>query len=63
MTSYIVTLEEDDNGNLVLPLPKELFEGDRPWMTDDKIVWSVSEDGVATLTNESWLNRKENGFG
>ena len=63
MTSYIVTLEEDEEGNLLLPLPKELFEGEYPWMPDDEVVWSVNEDGTTIITNTSWLIRNENGFG
>jgi hypothetical protein len=63
MKSYTVVIEEDDEGNLVLPLPEELFNGDHPWMPDDIIVWEVDDNGVTTLTNKSWLIRNENGFG
>ena len=58
MHRYTVTLIEDDEGNLVLPLPRGLFEGDRPWLIDDKLDWSIQDDKV-TITNISWKNRNK----
>lgn len=63
MSSYTVTLIEDENGDLILPLPEELTTGDYPWLPGDDVTWEVKEDGTAILTNVSWLMRNENGFG
>lgn len=58
MSTYVVTLDEDDEGNLVFPLPQELFEGDNPWLIGDKITWEVLEDKTSVVKNISWLERK-----
>ena len=63
MSQYTAKLTEDDEGNLILPLPKELFEGHFPWHIDDKLEWTVNDDNTVILTNLSWLIRNENGFG
>ena len=55
----IVKIEEDENGELILPIPKELTEGDNPWLVGDKITWTINEDGSCTLVNETWNSRQE----
>ena len=55
--SYKVTLEEAENGDLILPLPKELFEGDQPWFEDDELEWSIRADEAIVMTNVSWKKR------
>lgn len=55
---HIVTLEEDEAGNLILPLPKELFEGDNPWEIGDILDWAVLGDKSIVVTNVSYMKRK-----
>lgn len=59
MPKYTVTLIEDDEGNLVLPLPKELFEGNNPWLENDDLEWDVDENNSTTISNISWKNRNK----
>ena len=59
MPKYTVTLIEDDEGNLVLPLPKELFEGNNHWLENDDLEWDVDENNSTTISNISWKNRNK----
>ena len=59
MPKYTVTLIEDNEGNLILPLPKELFEGSNPWLENDDLEWDVDENNSATISNISWKNRNK----
>jgi hypothetical protein len=61
--SFTVTLEEDENGDVILALPKELSEGDYPWLVGDTLHWEVQGDSRVVITNMSWLQRNEDGFG
>lgn len=47
--SYIVTVELDDNGDAVLPLPDEVVEH-LGWTTGDTIDWAVNEHGGISMT-------------
>jgi hypothetical protein len=60
---WTVTLEEADNGDLILPLPQELLVGDYPWLEGDDIEMSVKDNGTILMVNVSWIQRNENGFG
>jgi len=44
-----VTLEQDTNGDLILPLPQELLK-QVGWETDDVLTWTDNEDGSFTLS-------------
>ncbi len=46
-----VTLEQDENGDLLLPLPQELLN-EVGWKTDDVLTWTDNEDGTYTLSNK-----------
>jgi hypothetical protein len=59
MSRYEVILEEDGDGNLILPLPDELFQGDRPWLIGDKLEWTVNNDSSVILTNLTWIIRNK----
>jgi len=48
----IVTLEEDDEGNLVLPLSDKLLE-EVGWNTGDAITWVDNKDGSFTLRKKT----------
>jgi hypothetical protein len=56
--TYIVIAEEDGNGDIILPLPKELLEGDDPWLENDDIRIELTEKG-AIMINLTWIARKE----
>lgn len=55
--SWTVILEEDENGEIVLPLGEE-FMKENGWEIGDKIDWSV-EDGYAVMINLSKKAREE----
>jgi hypothetical protein len=59
---YTVVVEEDDNGDIIVPLPKELSNGPHPWLLNDEIIIRSSGTTI-TVTNMSWLLRNEDGFG
>jgi len=46
-----VTLEQDENGDLILPLPEELLK-EVGWKTDDVLTWTDNEDGTYTLSKK-----------
>lgn len=48
---WIVSLEEDENGDLILPLNDDILEG-VGWKTGDTIEWIDNKDG-------SWTMRKK----
>jgi len=51
-TSWTVTVEEDENGDLVLPFPVELLN-QMGWDIGDELVWSESfSKGSFSLTKK-----------
>lgn len=46
---YTVTLEEDENGELILPLPDELMK-EVNWNTGDTLKFSDNGDGTFSMT-------------
>ncbi len=49
-TSWTVTLEEAENGDIILPIPEELIK-ELGWLTDDILDFTINEDGTVTITN------------
>ena len=47
----IVTLEEDKDGNLVLPISDEMM-AELGWMIGDTIKWNDNKDGTWTMTKK-----------
>jgi hypothetical protein len=47
--TWTVTLEEDDNGDLILPIPLDLLEM-QGWKEGDTLNWSDNTDGTWSLT-------------
>lgn len=43
--SYYVELEEDQNGDLVLPLPEEVIET-LGWEMNTLLTWDIKGDGI-----------------
>lgn len=58
--SWTVTLEEDENGDVILPLNEE-FMKEQGWLEGDIISWDVIEGG-AVMTNITAKERKDNGL-
>lgn len=57
--SWEVVLEEDEHGEIILPLG-EKFMNDQGWLVGDQIDWKV-EDGYAVITNLSKKERDQAG--
>lgn len=49
MKRYQVQVQEDEQGELVLPLPQEMLE-ELMWVPGDKLKWVDNHDGTYTLT-------------
>jgi bifunctional DNA-binding transcriptional regulator/antitoxin component of YhaV-PrlF toxin-antitoxin module len=43
--SYILEVQEDDNGELFITFPDELIE-ELDWKEDDILEWNIKGDGV-----------------
>jgi hypothetical protein len=52
--SYFVELQEDDNGDLILPVPEEVIET-LGWQDSTLLTWDIKGDGIIlqSLNNES----------
>ena len=46
---YTVQLEEDENGDLVLPFTDEILE-ELGWKVGDQLVWKANGDGTYTIS-------------
>ncbi len=49
--SYTVYVEEDENGNQVLPLPQEMLK-ETGWQEGDTLQWHDNKDGTFSLTKK-----------
>lgn len=49
---YSAIIEEDDNGDLILPLPDKLIE-ELGWDFETELTWTINEDGTCTLRKSS----------
>jgi hypothetical protein len=58
--SWTVIVEEDEEGNCVLPFPKEMID-ELGWLEGDTLDMEVNEEtGTITLINISCNERKAN---
>ena len=48
---YTVQLEEDENGDLVLPFTDEILE-ELGWKVGDQLVWKDNGDGTYTISKD-----------
>ena len=48
----IVKLEQDENGDLLLPLSEEVLKS-VGWKVGDIIIWNENKDGTFTLTKKN----------
>jgi bifunctional DNA-binding transcriptional regulator/antitoxin component of YhaV-PrlF toxin-antitoxin module len=44
-TDYTVTLDEDDNGDLMLPIPNDIMD-ELGWDDGDLLEWIVEDDQI-----------------
>ena len=51
MSKYVVTVVEDDNGNLVLPFTDQILE-EVGWTEGDTLQWKDNDDGSFSLTKK-----------
>lgn len=54
MSKHTVTLEEDENGDLVLPLSDEVLK-EVGWKEGDNLNWKDNNDGSFTLTKNEGI--------
>jgi len=58
--SWTVEVEEDEEGNAVLPLPQEMID-ELGWLTGDVLDMNIDEDtGTIVVVNLSCNERKAN---
>lgn len=52
--SYYIELIEDENGDLILPIPEEVIET-LDWKEDDLLTWDIKGNGIIlqNLSDES----------
>lgn len=48
---YTVNVQEDENGELILPLPDELLK-EAGWKEGDTLKWNENEDGTFSITKK-----------
>jgi len=53
----IVKLEQDENGDLILPLSEEVLKS-VGWKVGDIIIWNENKDGTFTLTKKNEQSEK-----
>ena len=53
----IVKLDQDENGDLLLPLSEELLKS-VGWKLGDIIIWNENKDGTFTLTKKNEQSEK-----
>lgn len=56
--TWTVTVEEDEEGNSILPLPEEMLE-QMDWREGDTLDFHVNGDETCTITNISWEERNK----
>lgn len=49
--SYVVKLEQDENGDLLLPFPDELLN-DMGWKEGTELDWKILENGSVEITEK-----------
>ena len=54
----IVKLEQDENGDLLLPLSEEVLKS-VGWKVGDIIIWNENKDGTFTLTKKNEQSEKK----
>ena len=52
MKSFTVKLEQDENGDLLLPFPDELLT-DMGWAEGTELEWKINPDGSVEITEKN----------
>mgnify|MGYP000013443574 CR=1 FL=1 len=60
--SWEVVLEEDENGDVILPFPPELIEK-YGWLEGDQIEFEIKDDCAIIINTTAKMRENENGFG
>jgi hypothetical protein len=55
--TWTVTVEEDAEGNSILPFPKEMLE-QVGWLEGDELDFVVGDNDTCTVFNLSWEKRQ-----
>jgi len=55
---WVVTVEEDEEGNAVLPFSEEMMK-QMDWREGDTLDFHVNGDETCTITNISWEERNK----
>jgi len=56
MDNFVATVEEDENGDLIIPFPDKFME-QTGWLEGDDLEFTT-EDNSIILINRSWLERQ-----
>ena len=57
---WTVTLEEDYEGNAILPFPEDMLK-EAGWQENDILDFRVNDDESCTIINLSWQERQSAG--
>lgn len=60
--SWEVILEEDENGEVILPFPPELIQR-YGWLEGDEIEFEIIDGGAVIINTTAKMRENENGFG
>lgn len=55
--TWEVTIEEDAEGNCILPFPKEMMEH-AGWLEGDELDFIVNDNDTCAIVNLSWEKRQ-----
>lgn len=55
---YVVNLEEDEEGNLILPFPEGLLE-EMGWTEGTVLYWTDNKDGTFSLSDKKDLDNDQ----
>lgn len=60
--SWTVIIEEDANGDVILPFPPELIKK-YGWLEGDEIDFEIEERSIIIINKSAKMRETENGFG
>jgi hypothetical protein len=57
--TWTVTVEEDADGNAILPFPQDMLE-QMDWREGDTLDFNMNDDESCSIVNLSWEERQKN---
>lgn len=57
MSNWTVTVEEDEEGNTILPFPKDMLE-QMDWREGDTLDFQMNDNESCSIVNLSWEERQ-----